>query len=93
MKLKHVELGKKGAIRTIDDDVQYGEMLYTKAGDAEIIIEHTEVEPIAKGKGVGKKMLEKLVSVARDRNWKVVPVCPFAKAGIEKNPDYHDVLK
>ena len=92
MELKHVELGSKGAIRAVDDDVQYGEITYSKAGDTNIIVDHTEVEPIAKGKGVGKKLVQEIVSIARERNWKVLPLCPFAKAEFEKNEGYKDVL-
>lgn len=92
MEFKHVELGDKGAIRAIEDDIQYGEITYSKVGDTQIIVDHTEVEPISKGKGVGKQLVQEIVTLARERGWKVQPLCSFTKAEFDKNPDYKDVL-
>lgn len=92
MEFKHVQLGVKGAVRAIYDDVQYGEIIYTMIDDMTIRIDHTEVEPISKGKGVGKKLVKELVDIATEKNWKIIPICPFAKAEFDKNPEYSTVL-
>lgn len=92
MEFKHVELSNKGAIRAIEDDIQYGEIIYSKMGATEISVDYTEVEPISKGKGVGKQLVHEIVALARDRGWKVQPICSFVKSILTKNPDYEDVL-
>lgn len=43
-----------------------------------IIIDHTEVEPEYNGKGIGKKLLYKIVEMAREKNLKILPLCPYA---------------
>lgn len=70
-----------------------GKMTYSIASDDFIIIDHTEVEPAFKGKGVGKELLYKIVEMAREKNLKILPLCPFANALFQKTPDIKDVLK
>ena len=68
------------------------EMTYSKAGNAMIIIDHTEVSEKLRGLGVGNKLLESLVQYARENSFKVMPLCPFAKSVFEKREDLRDVL-
>ena len=70
-----------------------GMMTYSIAGENHIIIDHTEVDPEFKGKSVGKQLLYKIVEMARAKNIKITPVCPFANAMFKKLPDIKDVLK
>jgi len=37
-------------------------------------------------------LLETVVDFAREENKKIIPVCSFAKAEMNKNEDYKDVL-
>jgi len=67
-------------------------MTFVFAGSDKIIIDHTEVSPAFNGKGLGKKLVEKAVEVARQKNWKIVPLCPFAKKVFDKTPEFKDVL-
>ena len=67
-------------------------MTFVFAGPDKIIIDHTEVSPVFNGKGLGKKLIEKAVEVARQKNWTIIPLCPFASKTFEKNPEYNDVL-
>ncbi|WP_432710653.1 GNAT family N-acetyltransferase, partial [Pedobacter sp.] len=62
-------------------------------GTDTIIIDHTEVEPEYNGKGVGKQMLFKIVEMARDKNIKIIPLCPFAANMFKKIDVIKDVLK
>ena len=68
-------------------------MTYSIAGPELIIIDHTDVEPAFNGKGVGKDMLYKIVEMAREKNVKIIPLCPFASAMFKKLEDIRDVLK
>ena len=78
-------------IASIDGN-KAGLMTYTWAGEDKIIIDHTEVEAEYNGKGVGKDMVYKAVEFAREKNLKVIPLCPFANATFKKNADIQDVL-
>jgi predicted GNAT family acetyltransferase len=41
---------------------------------------------------LGKKLVEKAVETAREKNWKIIPLCPFAKKTFDRNPQFNDVL-
>ncbi|WP_130736060.1 GNAT family N-acetyltransferase [Flavobacterium sp. J27] len=70
-----------------------GMMTYSIAGEELIIIDHTEVEPKYNGKGVGRGMLYKIIEMAREKNIKIIPLCPFASSMFKKNEEIRDVLK
>ncbi len=93
MELQLKELDAKGFVIAKENEVKAGMMTYSKAGTELIIIDHTEVEPEFKGKGVGKQMLYKIVEMAREKNIKILPLCPFANSMFKKSADIKDVLK
>ena len=67
-------------------------MTFVFAGPDKIIIDHTEVNEGNNGKGYGKKMVAKAVAFAREKNIKIIPLCPFAKKVFDKTPEFRDVL-
>lgn len=67
-------------------------MTFVFAGTDKIIIDHTEVNEGHNGKGFGKMMVAKAVAFAREKNLKIIPLCPFAKKVFEKTPEFKDVL-
>ncbi|SHF98357.1 hypothetical protein SAMN05443549_1011078 [Flavobacterium fluvii] len=67
-------------------------MTFVFAGPNKIIIDHTEVNPGNNGKGYGKKMVTKAVEFAREKNIKIILLCPFAKKVFDKTPEFRDVL-
>ena len=92
MNVVHEQFETKGAFVAKDQDTKAGEMTYSKAGDALIIIDHTEVDPAFGGQGVGKKMVLAAVDFAREKGIKILPLCPFAKAAFDKDATIQDVL-
>ncbi|MBD0724011.1 GNAT family N-acetyltransferase [Flavobacterium sp. L1I52] len=83
---------KKGYFYVKVNDRIEAKMTFVFAGPHKIIIDHTEVNPGHNGKNFGKKMVEKAVSFAREKNLKILPLCPFAKKVFDKTPEYSDVL-
>lgn len=88
----HKQFEQKGAFIAKSQGIKAGEMTYSRAGESRIIIDHTEVNPDFKGKGVGKTLITAAINYARENNIKILPLCPFAKATFDKNPDIQDVL-
>ncbi|MBC7847331.1 MAG: N-acetyltransferase [Flavobacterium sp.] len=84
--------GTKGQFYVSVDGKQEGIMTFVFAGSDKIIIDHTEVNPGNNGKGYGKKMVAKAVEYAREKNIKIIPLCPFAKKVFDKTPEFKDVL-
>ncbi|WP_396170572.1 GNAT family N-acetyltransferase [Flavobacterium sp.] len=84
--------GTKGYFYISNDGKQEGIMTFVYAGSDKIIIDHTEVNTGNNGKGFGKKMVAKAVEYAREKNIKIIPLCPFAKKVFDKTPEFRDVL-
>jgi uncharacterized protein len=68
------------------------EMTYSKAGASRIIIDHTGVPKELAGLGVGTELVRRAVEDARRDDIKIIPLCPFAKAQIQKHAEWQDVL-
>lgn len=83
---------RKGYFYVKAADQIVAKMTFIFAGPHKIIIDHTEVNPEYNGKNFGKKMVEKAVAFAREKNLKIIPLCPFAKKVFDKTPEYSDVL-
>lgn len=74
------------------EDSVKAKMTYVPSGENIIIIDGTFVSSELRGQGVGKKLLKEIVDWCRKENKKIVPLCPYAKAQIEKNNEYHDMI-
>jgi predicted GNAT family acetyltransferase len=69
------------------------EMTYSRAGDRLLIIDHTSVPDALRGKRLGEALVRRGVEDARAEGRLILPLCPFAKAQIERRPEWQDVLK
>lgn len=88
-----LKINDKNGVFFIDVDGKHEAMMtFVFAGKDKIIIDHTEVKSGNEGKGFGKMMVVKAVEFAREKNFKIIPLCPFAKSVFDKTPEYHDVL-
>ena len=92
MEIKHIESGKGGEFVVEENGNRSAEMAYTNAGEKLIIIDHTFVESNLRGSGIAKDLVAEGINFARKNNLKVTPLCPFAKAIIERTPEFQDVL-
>jgi len=92
MNITQIEHGSKGAFVIKENNKLLAEMTYSKAGDKLIIIDHTDVSDVLRGKGAGKQLVSAAVEFARKQGVKILPLCPFAKAIFDKTPAYKDVL-
>ena len=68
------------------------EMTYSKAGTSRIIIDHTGVPKELAGLGVGIALVKNAVEEARAAGIKIIPLCPFTRAQIDKHPEWQDIL-
>jgi hypothetical protein len=57
-----------------------------------IMFTHTEVPPEHEGKGVGSALIRAGLKSARERGLKVIPICPFFAAYIQKHAEEQDLL-
>ena len=87
------EDGAKGGRYVTIVNGDEAEMTYSRAGATRIIIDHTGVPDSMRGMGVGKKLVEAAVNDARAEGFKINPLCPFAKATLEKHPEWQDAVQ
>jgi len=57
-----------------------------------IMFTHTEVPPEHEGKGIGSALIRYSLDAARERGLKVIPICPFFAAYMQKHAEVHDLL-
>lgn len=75
-----------------EEEAPLAEMAYVRSGENLIIIDHTAVSDELSGQGAGKKLLKELIDWARRENLKIMPLCTFAKAQMEKTEEYRDMI-
>jgi len=82
----------KGRYRLVVDGVE-AEMTYSRAGEGLMIIDHTEVPSALRGRKVGERLVRQAIEDARRDGVAIMPLCPFAKAQIDRHPEWQDVLR
>ncbi|PQA56863.1 GNAT family N-acetyltransferase [Siphonobacter curvatus] len=92
MVIQHQDNGKNGKFYVEVAEVSEAEMTYLWSGEQRIISDHTEVSDVLQGQQVGKQLVQAAVDFAREKQIKILPLCPFANAVFKKTPDFQDVL-
>ena len=87
------EDSESGGRYSVIVDGHEAEMTYSRAGTSRIIIDHTGVPEALGGRGIGRALVERAVLDARKEDLKIIPLCPFAKATLKKNPEWQDVVQ
>jgi predicted GNAT family acetyltransferase len=90
--VRREERGTSGGRWVANLDGHEAEMTYSRASAALIIIDHTGVPDALRGRGVGPVLVQRAVEDARREGFKILPLCPFAKAQFERHPEWRDVL-
>jgi uncharacterized protein len=60
--------------------------------DGVMTITHTGVPSEVGGRGIAGELVRTAFEAARSAGWKVVPACSYARAWIERHPDYSSLL-
>lgn len=87
------EDGESGGRYSVRLGGEEAEMTYSRAGTSRIIIDHTGVPDGMRGLKVGLALVERAVMDAREGGYKIIPLCPFAKATLDKHPEWQDVVQ
>ncbi|MEW9502863.1 GNAT family N-acetyltransferase [Jeotgalibacillus marinus] len=74
------------------EDQMVAEITFVSTGAERLIIDHTFVSEQLRGEGIAEKLVERVVTLAREENKKIIPLCPFAKSQFDKKNQYYDVL-
>lgn len=61
------------------------EIVYEHHSRGIIAATHTRVDDSLKGQGNGRKLLDRLAAMAQEHNLKILPICSFVIAAMEKD--------
>src|ERR671918_594792 len=68
------------------DGERFGYLEFTRPDAGVMRIEYVEVSPQLRGTGLGRQLVEKAVAFAQETKLKVVPICSYARAVIQRDP-------
>jgi len=74
----------------VDGEV-VGELRYRVRPDAVALI-HTEVPEAFEGRGYGGRLVGGALDDLRARGLKIVPICPFVRAYLQRHSEYGDLV-
>jgi predicted GNAT family acetyltransferase len=94
VRISYEDRGHKGRfVARIDGLEGEGELTLSKVSNMLVIADHTLVSDALRGTGAGSKLAEALIMDARDKGYRIVPLCPFVRAQSRKHPEWSDVIQ
>lgn len=91
MKFELVELeGDAFAFQNKKDNKVIAEITWAMLGDV-MAVDHTFVSPDLRGQGVAKKLLDRAAEYAREKEYKMEPICSYVVTAFERYDDYNDI--
>ncbi|HWV74745.1 MAG TPA: GNAT family N-acetyltransferase [Pseudosphingobacterium sp.] len=80
-----------GEIQLFSDEVKAGQMNIAIT-DGRLTVFHTEVHPEFEGRGFARLLLDRLISYAKEKDLKIIPLCPYVSVQFRRHPaEYKDV--
>jgi len=73
-------------------DNQLSKLDYMQDGDT-IVMTHVGVYPEHRGQGIAGKLTQVALEYAKERSFRVIPMCPYIAAYIRRNTRYEDLTK
>jgi predicted GNAT family acetyltransferase len=92
-KIKQKESGSNGKFYMEDEIGITSELTYSIPENGVLSLDHTETRIGCKGKGLASRLVKKSVDYAREKKFKIVPNCSYAKAHFDRHKENKDVLK
>ena len=68
------------------DGEKFGFLEFTRPEVGVMRIEYVEVSPNLRGTGLGRQLVEKAVAFANEAKLRVLPICSYARAVIQRDP-------
>lgn len=63
-----------------------------KKKDNKLYILHTEVPKEFEGKGIASAMVKKVLNLIKEKDMKLVSLCPFVSGYIKRHPEYKSLV-
>ncbi|GAB3720066.1 GNAT family N-acetyltransferase [Nocardiopsis nanhaiensis] len=92
MDLSVVDVPERSRYEVSADGRVVGFSAYHLVAEGVLALPHVEVEPEFEGKGVASALMRESLDQVREQGLRIMPICPFARAFLERNPDYADLV-
>jgi predicted GNAT family acetyltransferase len=93
MEITHTANQNQGSFKVATAQEVVGELTYSLVEETSAInLDHTWIDPIHRGQGIGDQLVLKAIDYARENQLKIKPSCPFVIRFFEKHPEYSDLL-
>jgi predicted GNAT family acetyltransferase len=73
-------------------DGQLSKLDYMQDGNT-IVMTHVGVHPEHRGQGVAGRLTEVALEYAKEKSFRVIPMCPYIATYIRRNPQYEELTK
>lgn len=91
MEFEFVELeGDTFAFQKTSEGKIIAEITWTLLGDV-MAVDSTFVSPELRGQGVAKKLLDRAADYAREKDYKMEPICSYVVSAFERYEEYNDI--
>ena len=80
---KRFELDRGGKTSIVD---------YIPTNQGVIYLTHTEVPKELEGQGIASELLSGVFQILSERELSLVPICPFVKSYLSRNPEWKRLL-
>lgn len=84
MKVHHDVQHSRFVIPLNSGDAQ---LVYAMTGDGAMDLQHTEVPPPDRNKGIADMMVRAALTYAREQKLRVIPTCPYVRAWFRRHPE------
>ena len=74
------------------DGERLGFLEFTRPDVGVMRIEYVEVSPALRGTGLGRQLVAKAVDFAREAQLRIIPICSYARAVIQRDPAMSPLL-
>lgn len=75
----------------MDELIEAGEITFFEAEKTVIVIDHTFVEREYGGQGIAFQLVNHVIELAREKNKKIIPLCPYARKVFDTHDEFVDV--
>jgi len=94
VQISYEDQGQKGRfvahIAGIDGE---GELSISKVSDVLVIADHTFAPDTLRGTGAAMALVQALIADAREKAYRIVPLCPFLRAQSLRHREWSDVIQ
>lgn len=92
MQFEYTDNGQKGEFFSLNDAGQrIAEISYAWRDHKTIVADHTWVDDSLRGQGVARKLLDRLVEFAREKQLKIIPTCSYVDVMFKREQSFADV--